>query len=67
MIYYMTPDEEVTIEQCCGWLDDKTIAMCLDVAEANAEEILNPTIAEEKLVTLLTQVIVRNRRAVSLP
>ena len=59
----MTPEEEDTIERCCGWLDNKTIAMCLDVAIEKADEIMNPAIAEETLVKVLTKVIVRNRKA----
>jgi hypothetical protein len=41
--------------------------MCLDVAEASAEEILNPAIVEETLVRLLTKIIVRSRKALVSP
>ena len=63
MIYQLTLEEDTTIEQCCGWLDDQTVAMCLDVAIEKADEIMNPAIAEETLVKVLTKVIVRNRQA----
>jgi hypothetical protein len=60
MTYEMTSQEKTM--RCCGWLDDRPIKMCLEVAITKADELLN-AIAEEQLVRLLTKIIVRDRKA----
>lgn len=61
--YDLTPEEDILIDQCCAWLDDQDIDLCLMVAARAADEITEPEVAKSVLVKTLTDIIVRNRRA----
>jgi hypothetical protein len=57
-----TPQEWGIIEQCCAWLDDEQVEDCLIAATDAANEITQPELAQEKLVEILTDLLVRKAR-----
>lgn len=63
LYYELTPEEDILIDQCCPWLDDQDLDLCLMVATRAADEITEPEAAQRVLVKTLTDIIVRNRRA----
>jgi hypothetical protein len=60
----LTSKEQEIIEACCAWLDEEQIEDCVITASQAADEITEPQAAQERLVTILTDVLVRNRRSV---
>ncbi|HLH40411.1 MAG TPA: hypothetical protein VKX39_14770 [Bryobacteraceae bacterium] len=63
LYYDVTPEEDILIDECCAWLDDQDIELCLMAATRAADEITEPEAAQEQLVKTLTEIIVRGRRA----
>ena len=57
-----TPEEDEQLSLCYLVLDEDQVADCFEEAEEHAAITLHESEAGERLVTLLTEIIVRNVR-----
>ena len=58
-----TPEEDEQLALCYLVLDADQVAACYEEAEENAGITLNESQAGDRLVTLLTEIVIRNVRA----
>ena len=57
-----TPEEDEQLSLCYLVLDEDQVAACIEEAEENAGITLNESQAGDRLVTLLTEIVIRNVR-----
>lgn len=58
----LTPEEQDFIERCCALLEPEQVDDCYSVALEAAYQITEPEVAQQKLVAVLTDVLVRMQR-----